>query len=423
MARLAMPREIERGFWRLIGLGWSTERAAQEVGVSHGTGERWFLNGGGMAPMALAEFSDRFLTLAERECIDLCWAAGWSQAEIAREIGRDPSTVSRELRRNRLLAHPKKPPLPDGQRRRRGPVPGTQGPGRRPRLLYRAAPAQAKAEVRARRPKTAKLVEQPALRAWVQDKLESEQWSPEQIARRLTDAYPDDERMRISHEAIYQSLFVQGRGALRRELTACLRTGRALRKPRRRADGRRERIKDKVLISERPAEAEDRAVPGHWEGDLIVGEDSGSAIGTLVERSTRFVRLLHLPADHGAEAVRDAIVAQINTLPAALRRSLTWDQGIELARHAEITMAADLPIYFCDPHSPWQRGSNENTNGLLRQYFPKGSDLSVHDAAHLQFIAAKLNGRPRKTLGFKTPAEQLARLLSEDQQARVATTS
>jgi IS30 family transposase len=423
MGRLAMPKEIERGFWRLIGLGWSTERAAQEVGVSYGTGERWFLNGGGMAPMALTEPKGRFLTLAERECIDLCWAEGWSQADIAREISRDASTVSRELRRNRLLSYPTKPPRPDGRQRRRGPVPGSQGPGRRPRLRYRAAPAQSKAEVRGRRPKTAKLVEQPALRDWVQDKLESEQWSPEQIAGRLIADFPDDERMRISHEAIYQALYVQGRGALRRDLTACLRTGRALRKPRRRADTRRERIKDKVLISERPADAEDRAVPGHWEGDLIIGADSGSAIGTLVERTTRFVMLLHLPADHGAEAVRDAIVTQINTLPAALRRSLTWDQGIELARHAEITFATDLPIYFCDPHSPWQRGSNENTNGLLRQYFPKGTDLAVHDLDHLDHIAAKLNGRPRKTLGFKTPAEQLAQLLSEAQQVGVATTS
>ena len=418
-----MPKAIERRFWRLIGQGWTTERAAVEVGVAVNTGRRWFLNAGGMAPMTLTEPSDRYLTQAERQVIDLCWAAGWTKADIAREIGRHPSTIGRELGRNRLLAYPKKPPLPDGQQRRRGPVPGTQGPGRRPRLLYRAGPAQAKAEVRARRPKIAKLVERPPLRNWVQDKLENEQWSPEQIAARLPEAFPDDESMRISHEAIYQALYVQGRGALRRELTACLRTGRALRRPRRRADGRRERIKDKVLISERPAEADDRAVPGHWEGDLIVGEDSGSAIGTLVERTTRFVMLLHLPADHGAEAVRDAIVAQINTLPAALRRSLTWDQGIELARHTEITFATDLPVYFCDPHSPWQRGTNENTNGLLRQYFPKGTDLAVHDAAHLNLIAAKLNGRPRKTLGFKTPAEVLARLLSEDQQTRVATTS
>jgi IS30 family transposase len=260
------------------------------------------------------------------------------------------------------------------------------------------------------------------LRTWVQDRL-GEEWSPEQITRRLPEAFPDDDRMRISHEAIYQALYVQGRGALRRELTTCLRTGRALRKPRRRADGRRERIKDKIMISERPAEVEDRAVPGHWEGDLIVGESSSSAIGTLVERTTRFVMLLHLPADHGAEAVADAITAKIGTLPAQLRRSLTWDQGIELARHAEITIAADLPIYFCDPHSPWQRGTNENTNGLLRQYFPKGSDLAVHDADRLDFVAARLNGRPRKTLNFKTPAEALARLLSEDQQAGVATTS
>jgi transposase, IS30 family len=422
MARLRMPKEGERGFWRLIGRGWPTDRAAAEVGVSHGTGERWFINGGGMAPMTLAEPGDRYLTLAERETIDLCWAEGWSRADIARHLGRHPSTIGRELRRNRLLAYPKKPPLPDGRRRRRGPAPGSQGPGRRPRPRYRATPAQAKAEERARRPKPARLVEHPPLRNWVHDRL-AEEWSPEQIARRLPEVFPDDERMRISHEAIYQSLFVQGRGALRRELTTCLRTGRALRKPRRRADGRRERIKDKVMIEERPAEAEDRAVPGHWEGDLVIGKDGRSAIGTLVERSTRFVMLLHLPDGAGAEAVRDAITDKITTLPAALRRSLTWDQGIELARHAEITVAADLPVYFCDPHSPWQRGTNENTNGLLRQYFPKGTDLSVHDAAHLDFVADRLNGRPRKTLGFKTPSEVLAQLLSEDQQAGVATTS
>ena len=423
MVRLRMPKEVQRRFWRLVAEGWTTDRAAVEAGVSANTGQRWFAEGGGMAPMSVAESSGRYLSLAEREVIDLCWAEGWSKAEIARHLRRHPTTIGRELERNRLLAIPHRAPLPEGRQRRRGPVPGSQGPGRRPRLRYRAAAAQAKAEVRGRRPKPAKLAEQPALRAWVQAKLESEQWSPEQIAGRLVEAFPDDESMRISHEAIYQALYVQGRGALRRELTACLRTGRALRRPSRRTDARRERIKDKLLISERPAEAEDRAVPGHWEGDLIIGADSGSANGTLVERTTRFVMLLHLPADHGAEAVRDAIVAQINTLPAALRRSLTWDQGIELARHTEITFATDLPVYFCDPHSPWQRGTNENTNGLLRQYFPKGTDLAVHDLDHLNLIAAKLNGRPRKTLKFKTPAEVLARLLSEDQQAGVATTS
>jgi transposase, IS30 family len=423
VARLPMPKEIERRFWRLIAEGMATERAAAAVGVSTTTGSQWFRDGGGMAPMSLTPASDRFLSLAEREAIDLCWAEGWTKAQIARHLGRHPATIGRELNRNRLLAYPPRPPSPDGARRRPGPAPGTPGAFGRVRVRYRAAPAQAKAEARGRRPKQSKLVDTPRLHAFVQHKLEAEQWSPEQIAGRLIEEFPDDESMRISHEAIYQALYVQGRGALRRELTACLRTGRALRKPRRRADGRRERIKDKILISERPAEVEDRAVPGHWEGDLIVGEDSGSAIGTLVERSTRFLMLLHLPTDHGAEAVRDAIVAQINTLPAALRRSLTWDQGIELARHTEITFAADLPIYFCDPHSPWQRGTNENTNGLLRQYFPKGSDLSPHDASHLEFIAAKLNGRPRKTLGFKTPAEVLAQLLSEDQMTGVATTT
>jgi IS30 family transposase len=423
MGRLRMPKEIERGFWRLIAEGRSTEQAAAKVGVSPNTAERWFRDGGGMAPMTLTEPSGRYLSLAERETIDLCWAEGWSKGQIARHLGRHPATIGRELRRNRLLAYPHRPPLPGGARRRPGPVPGSQGPGRRSRLRYRASAAQSKAEHRGRRPKPSKLATHPELQAWVQKQLADKQWSPEQISRRLRIDFPHDESMRISHEAIYQALYVQGKGALKRELTACLRTGRALRKPRRRVDERRERIKDKLMISDRPAEVDDRAVPGHWEGDLIIGADSGSAIGTLVERSTRFVMLLHLPADHGAEAVRDAITTQIATLPAALRRTLTWDQGIELARHTEITVAADLPIYFCDPHSPWQRGTNENTNGLLRQYFPKGTDLAVHDADHLIDIADRLNGRPRKTLGFKTPAEVLAQLLSDDQMARVATTS
>jgi IS30 family transposase len=390
-----VPKEVHRRFWRLIAAGWSTERAAHEVGVERTTGLRWFTDAGGMPPLQLAEPSGRYLSFAEREEIALGRAAGVGIRQIARQLGRSPSTISRELARGCLK--------------------------RRPRGRYKATVGQARAEQRARRPKPSKLAATPLLQAHVQAQL-LEGWSPEQIAGRLPDQFPHDERMRISHEAIYQALFVQGRGGLRRELTACLRTGRALRRPQRRADGRRERIKDKVLISERPAEADDRAVPGHWEGDLILGAGGTSAIGTLVERSTRFLMLLHLPDDHRAETVRDAIVDKITTLPVALRRSLTWDQGIELARHTEISLAADLPVYFCDPHSPWQRGSNENTNGLLRQYFPKNADLAGYPAEHLGAVAAQLNGRPRKTLAFKTPAEVLAQLLSSDQTNGVATT-
>jgi IS30 family transposase len=236
-------------------------------------------------------------------------------------------------------------------------------------------------------------------------------WSPEEISAWLARAYPDDAEMRVSHETIYQSIYVQGRGALRRELAACLRTGRALRKPRRTAAERRGRIPDMVNISERPAEAGDRAVPGHWEGDLIIGTRN-SAIGTLVERSTRFVLLLHLPAGHGADAVAAAMTGAMGTLPAQLRRSLTWDQGHEMAMHAKIAVDTGLEIYFCDPHSPWQRGSNENTNGLLRQYFPKGTNLAVHSREHLEAVAAELNSRPRKTLGWHTPAEALDEFLA-----------
>jgi IS30 family transposase len=263
-------------------------------------------------------------------------------------------------------------------------------------------------------------------------------WSPEQIANRLPVDFPDDDTMRVSHEAIYQALYVQGRGALRRELTACLRTGRALRVPRARArDRRKQFVTPEVLISQRPAEAEDRAVPGHWEGDLILGLES-SAVGTLVERTTRFTMLLHLPrmdghggprvhngpalAGHGAEAVRDAIASAIATLPQQLRRSLTWDQGAELAQHARLRVDTGLAVYFCDPHSPWQRGTNENTNGLLRQYFPKGTDLSRHTRDDLDAVAAALNSRPRKTLGWKTPAEALNEQLLSIQRSSVATT-
>jgi IS30 family transposase len=276
---------------------------------------------------------------------------------------------------------------------------------------YRAHLAQRDAEERARRPKAAKLAVNGELREWVQSKLKLN-WSPEQVSVRLKAEFPGRPEMRVSHEAIYQSIYVQGRGALRRDLAARLRTGRALRKPRRAEGGeRRGKIPGMVMITERPAEADDRAVPGHWEGDLIIGRGGRSAIGTLVERSTRFTMLLHLPGGYGADKVAEAMSEAVAGLPESLRRSLAWDQGREMAAHAKVTMAAGMPVYFCDPHSPWQRGTNENTNGLLRQYFPKATDLSVHGREHLQAVADELNGRPRKTLGWATPAEALAEFL------------
>ena len=381
-----------------------------------------------MPSVTLAPASGRYLSFAEREEIAILRARGAGVREIARRLGRSPSTVSRELRRNAAT--------------------------RSGRFEYRATTAQWHADQRARRPKPAKLAVNPELRRYVQDRLSgavqrpdgtalkgpevqwigrrhgrrkdrrwARSWSPEQIANRLRLDFPDDESMRVSHEAIYQSLYVQGRGALRRELTACLRTGRALRVPRARVRGRGKRfVTDEVMISQRPAEAEDRAVPGHWEGDLILGLGS-TAIGTLVERSSRFTMLLHLPpmdgrdaprvkngpalTGHGAEAVRDAIAEAIGALPEQLRRSLTWDQGAEMAHHAKLRIDTGLEVYFCDPQSPWQRGSNENTNGLLRQYFPKGTDLARHSPDDLAAVAAALNTRPRKTLDWKTPAEVL----------------
>jgi IS30 family transposase len=319
--------------------------------------------------------------MVEREEISLGVARGESLRVIARGLGRAASTVSREVSRN-------------GGRAR-----------------YRAFRAEVAARERARRPKTAKLAGEGELREQVQAGLER-WWSPAQISTTLAAEFPDRPEMRVSPETIYQSLYVQARGALRRELAACLRTGRALRKPRRQAHARRSQIPGLVEISERPAEAADRAVPGHWEGDLIIGKNNRSAIGTLVERSTRFCLLLHLPNGYDARSVRDAMIPTIRTLPDALKRSLTWDRGIELARHAEITLATDLAIYFADPHSPWQRGSNENTNGLLRQYFPKGTDLTVHTAEHLTFVADQLNDRPRKTLNWLSPKDKLNQLLS-----------
>ena len=437
-------RAVQREFWRLIAKGATSEDAATEVGVSWPVGSRWFRHAGGMSPISLAEPSGRYLSFVEREEIAILRAQDHGVREIARRVGRDPSTISRELRRNAATR--------SGQRG------------------YRAGVAQWKAQQAAKRPKVAKLVANPALRAYVEAKLSGAvtdaegrpiagpnvpwagrrhgrrqdrrwgvAWSPEQISHRLTVDFPDDESMRISHETIYQSLYVQGRGALRRELTACLRTGRALREPRART-GRSGRtfVTEDVKISARPAEATDRAVPGHWEGDLIIGLDK-SAIGTLVERTSRYTMLLHLPrmegfgvtpyvkngppiAGHGAAAVRDAITAQLGSLPEQLRRSLTWDQGGELAQHVQLKIDAGIAVYFCDPHSPWQRPSNENTNGLLRQYFPKGTDLTRWDAAEVQAVAITLNGRPRKSLGWRTPAEVFADQLSSAAQAGVAST-
>jgi IS30 family transposase len=386
-----------------------------------------------MRPSAIrSSLSGRYLSFAEREEIALLRAQRCGVREIARRLDRSPSTISRELRRNA----------------------GTRSGS----LVYRASAAQWHADRRARRPKPVKLAVNAEPRRYVQDRLSGvvkrpdgrrgagpevrwagrrqgrrqdrrwgKAWSPEQISNRLCLDFPDDESMRISHEAIYQSLYVQGRGALRRELTACLRTGRALRVPRARTRRGKNFVTDQVLISQRPAEAEDRAVPGHWEGDLILGLGK-SAIGTLVERTTRFTMLLHLPpmpghggprvkndpalTRHGAAAVRDAIAATITTLPEQLRRSLTWDQGAEMAEHARLRIDTGLAVYFCDPQSPWQRGTNENTNGLLRQYFPRGTDLSRHSADDLAAVAAGLNGRPRKTLGWRTPAEALNEYLN-----------
>jgi transposase, IS30 family len=314
------------------------------------------------------------------------------------------STVTRELEANRLNERrPRAVPL--GERAgTRGPVPMAPN--------YSPWTAQQRFESRLARPKTSKLAGHDRLRKEVVDRLNLNH-SPEQISHRLMLDFPDDLEMRVSHETIYRSLYVQGRGALKRELTRHLRTGRALRKPRRRAGQRLHRIKNMVSISERPPEVEDRAVPGHWEGDLITGEQNQSAIGTLVERKTGFTMLLHLPVDHSALAVQEAMIAKMSQLPAILRQTLTWDQGIEMANHVQVAAATDLDIYFCDPHSPWQRGSNENTNGLLRQYFPKGTDLSRWGPGYLDYVAAELNNRPRKRLGWKTPAEALDELLSK----------
>jgi len=377
------PVSVDRReqFWRARHDGLVVADAAAVAGVSGDTGATWVTQRGGIRPRPPVPRSPRVLSVEEREERSRGLAEGRSMTEIARRLHRSPCTVTREVERN------------------------SDARGR-----DRAVAADRRAVLRTRRPKPAKLARHGERRRAVEQRL-ALCWSPEQIARSLRRDFPDRPEMQVSPETIYQSLYVQSRGALRRELAVCLRTGRALRRPKRRADERRGRIPGMVMISQRPAAASDRAVPGHWEGDLIIGEDTASAIGTLVERTTRFTLLVHLPAGHGAVPVRDALLTTIATLPEQLRRSLTWDQGSELARHAEISLASGLAIYFCDPHSPWQRGTNENTNGLLRQYFPKSTDLSVHSAADLAAVAAELNDRPRKTLGWRSPSTALNELL------------
>jgi transposase, IS30 family len=417
MTGLPQALSVQRRFWELIAGGLASEDAGVAVGVSASWGGRWFCRFGGVNPrlqQAQGQVRPR-LSADEREQIMIGTARGESIRSIARRLSRNPTTIMREIANNgaaRGLT---------GRYRALHRFGANRG-GWDAKSGYSARTAQRRSEERARRPKTGKLGCCPALRAEVQALL-IKKYSPEQIAGLLAKTYPDRPEMQVSHETIYKALYVQGRGELRRELTKCLRTGRALRKPRGRCRGadKRGRIPGMINISERPAEAADRAVPGHWEGDLIIGKNQASQIGTLVERSTGFVQLLHLPARRDPETVAEAMIASIKTLPDALRRSLTWDQGSEMHQHARITLAADIDIYFCDPHSPWQRGSNENTNGLLRQYFPKGTDLSVHSADYLAEVAAELNERPRKRFDWDSPAQVFNRLLSPPTETTVAT--
>ena len=438
-------RAVQREFWRLIAAGITTVEAALRVGVSWPVGARWFRHAGGMSPISLDEPSGRYLSFAEREEIALLWVQGKGVREIARSVGRDAGTISRELRRNAATR------------------------GGKPE--YRATVAQWKVQQAAKRPKTAKLVSNPRLREYVQERLSGNvrrpdgtvvagpkppawkglnkphrqdrrwatAWSPEQISNRLKVEFPDDDSMRISHEAIYQALFIEGRGALKRELVTCLRTGRALREPRARSRNKPQgHVTADVVISERPAEAADRAVPGHWEGDLIIGTGR-SAIGTLVERSSRSTILVHLPriegwgekppvkngpslGGYGAVAMNAALTASMTELPGQLRKTLTWDRGKELSGHAQFALETGTRVFFADPHSPWQRPTNENTNGLLRQYFPKGTDLSRWPAEDLEAVALAINNRPRKILSWKTPAEVFEEQLRSLQQPGVATT-
>ncbi|MGE2718085.1 IS30 family transposase [Mycolicibacterium litorale] len=412
MARRVVLESKQRRFWALIREGLLPGDAGRGAGVSATCGRRWFREAGGVKPHVSRPNTGGprpRLTLAERIEIQAGVHADESIRSIAHRLGRAPSTIKREIDHNTEL-RTRKNPKKSGYRRKH--AFGAHQGGNAAKVDYRALSAHDRCADRARRPKRSRLAGNDRLRREVQSRLQLRH-SPEQIALRLRVDFPDDPEMWVSYEAIYRALYVQGRGALRRELHQCLRTKRAIRRPQHQAGARQRRIPNMINISQRPAEIEDRAVPGHWEGDLIMGSTaSNSAIGTLVERTTRFVMLLHLPDGHTAEAVQAAIIAKIVELPEHLRRSLTWDQGSEMSNHSAIAEAADIDIYFCDPHSPWQRGSNENTNGLLRQYFPKSTDLSLWGPGYLDQVAAELNGRPRKTLGWRTPSEALDDLLS-----------
>ena len=365
--------------WDRFEAGESLRSISRVLGRAPSSVRTHIVAAGWRRPVPAGDWCAIRLSFCEREEISRGLAAGVSLRCIARRLGRAPSTVSREVAAN-------------GGRTR-----------------YRAAVAHRASRRRAHRPKPAKLVTSPRLRGVVEEKLEL-WWSPLQISRWLVVAYPDDEEMRVSHETIYQSLFIQGKGALRRELSRCLRTGRAVRRPQGRPKSTKGQIRDMVMISERPAAVEDRAVPGHWEGDLIMGKNK-TAIGTLVERWSRYVMLFGLPDGNTADAVRVALEATVQRLPEHLWESLTWDQGKEMAEHSQFTVATGVQVYFCDPKSPWQRGTNENTNGLLRQYFPKGTDLSIHSQQDLDQAAYSLKTRPRQTLEWMTPSDKLAEAL------------
>ena len=378
MGRLDKLEVMER-----LEAGETWDQVAEAVGIRHQTINKIRREHGGMRPRVTAR-SPKQLSFAEREEISRMLACACSIRQIARSLQRAASTISREVNRN-----------------------GGRGD-------YRARRAERATCERACRPKPTVFETSPRLAAWVESRLELE-WSPEQISAVLAVEFVGDVEMSVSHETIYQALFVQTKGGLRKELSACLRSQRTTRRPhgtgnRARNGGGRGGIANKVMISDRPAEVEDRAVPGHWEGDLIIGKDGKSQIATLVERTTRSVMLVKVDSKNTVH-VADQLAAHMSTLPALLAQSLTWDQGIELAGHERFKMATNIDVYFCDPHKPWQRGTNENTNGLLRQYFPKSTDLSVHDQAHLDFIADRLNGRPRKTLAWMTPLHEINKLL------------